>query len=103
MKSPKTRKTQTKLKTPADLSAAVKKIAVQMRGGAIGSVQLYGAPLAKEGFKDSFTDKGTWRDTFVDGAKFLSNFNNLGARVSVQHPAVQFALEKFLKTARGGG
>lgn len=92
-------KARTKIKTPMDLEHAVEKISVQMKGNTIGSVQLFGAQL-RQSFKDSFTDGPKWEDTFVDGGQFLSNFNNLIPRILVQHPAIQFALERFQKAAK---
>jgi len=97
-------KAAAKLREPADLQKAVEKISFQMKGDAIATVQLLGERLKDaDSFRDSFTDGGHWRDTFVDGGQFLSNFNNLGQLGSVQHEAVQFALEKFQQAAKATG
>ena len=97
-------KAAAKLREPADLQKAVERISLQMQGNDVAGVQLFGERLKDTpSFRDSFTDGGHWRDTFVDGCQFLSNFNNLGQLGSVQHEAVQFALEKFQQAAKATG
>jgi hypothetical protein len=84
---------------PGDVEGAIERIAVKLDGNKVSALQLFAARV-KDSFRDGFTQGPVWKDTFVDGGQFLSNFNNLKAIAAVQHPAVQLALQKLQKASK---
>lgn len=92
-------KANAKLSKPEALRSAINRIAVNFDGNTVNAVQLFAARV-KDSFRDGFTQGPVWKDTFVDGGQFLSNFNNLKAITAAQHPAVQLALQKLQQAAK---